>query len=255
VGSFAWTVQDKIGWLDIDQHRIVKLASSIRLVWDGYSQFTVLGAGKTRSEYFTETGWQPVTSYLEITATGRKAHIDDAVVGTYVSTLGHLTAESDRYGGVDAIEWSVEGEPIVTCRHHWLWFSPAKNSLLDHPAEGFTVDQSEKLDLTPAPPSMDGAEEVDAFRWSLRESDINQHVNAVAYIERAENAVAEAEADRSTGSGQGASELRRAGIWFQRPSFTGDRAMALALSRESDILVSLVAKDTGKSLCTVSFGY
>jgi hypothetical protein len=168
-------------------------------------------------------------------------------VGAYVSTLGHLPGAPDRYGGVDAIEWSVDGEPVVTCRHHWLWFSPAKNALLDDPAPGFSIDQSTSLDEPPAIPTLDGAREVGTFRWTLRESDINEHVNAVAYVERAENAAADAEADGRA--------LRRAGIWFRRPSFTGDRSAALALSSGSEVLVGLADAESGKSLCTVSFGY
>jgi hypothetical protein len=247
VGSFSWTWDDVVGWLDIDQHRVIKLSSCVRLVWDGYSQFTPRGAGKTRAEYFTETGWQPITTYLEVTGTGRKAHIDDALTGTFDCTVGHLTGATDRYGGVDSIEWSVDGEPLVTCRHHWLWFSPATNSLLDHPAPDFAIDQSEELAEPPVPPSLDGAREVSSFRWTLRESDINQHVNAVAYIERAENAVADADAEDQ--------ELRQAGIWFRRPSFTGERAVARAVTRESEVIADLVAAESGKSLCTVSFGY
>jgi hypothetical protein len=229
-----------VTWLDTDQHDRLKLASIMRLAWNGYSQFTQLLAGKSRAEYFAETGWSPITTYFAVEATEQATFLDAAVDVHYDDTLG---AVGGRFGGVDQITLRVNDQKVASVRHHWLWFNVSTSSLLTGPAPLTKVDQGAELPKPPRPPDRAGALPAGSFRWTTRETDRNQHVNAAAYIERAENAVADAGADSVP--------HHRADIWFRRPTFRGDQMNALVRGMDTNVLVDLVAAGSGESCSTL----
>jgi hypothetical protein len=229
-----------VSWIDTDQDDRLKLASIMRLAWNGYSQFTHLLAGKSRAEYFGETGWSPITTYFAVEAAEQATYLDSAVDVQYDDTLG---ATGGRFGGVDQITLQVNDQEVASVRHHWLWFNVSTNSLLTEPAPLTTVDQTAELPAPPRRPDAAGAVDAGSFRWTMRETDRNKHVNASAYIERAENAVADSDADNLA--------RHRADIWFRRPAFRGDQMTALVRGIDTDVLVDLVATDSGESCATL----
>lgn len=240
MSSLTWTHGDVVTWLDTDQDDRLKLASIMRLAWNGYSQFTQLLAGRSRAEYFSETGWSPITTYFAVEATEQATFLDAAVDVHYDDTLG---AVRGRFGGVDQITLSVNDQNVASVRHHWLWFNVSTNSLLTEPAPLTKVDQGAELPPQPRPPDRAGALHAGSFRWTTRETDRNKHVNAAAYIERAENAVADADADSVP--------RHRADIWFRRPAFRGDHMNALVRGMDTEVLVDLATAGSGESCSTV----
>ena len=135
------------------------------------------------------------------------------------------------------------GDVMATCRHDWIWFDRRDSAVATAPVPGVIVDQDDELTRPPRRPDTSGAEPVSTFRWTLRESDINRHVNVGAYVERAENAAADAAADTAS--------LRKAALWFRRPSFSGDRMEARVLHDDASIVVDLVDATSRESCCVL----
>jgi hypothetical protein len=245
MGALEWTTVEKVNWLDTDQFDVVKLSSVVRMVWSGYGGFLVRATGRSRADWLAENAWGPVTQYLEVAATGRPAHVDDSVAVNYRSAVGFVPATSSRrYGVVDTVDVGLSNGPaLATCRHHWVWFHRERTVTAREPVPGVTVEQDAELDRPPRPPETSDATPVSTFRWTLRESDLNRHVNVGAYVERAENAAADADVD--------AAVLRRAALWFRRPSFSGERMQARVLHDDSAVVVDLVDLASQESCCVL----
>ena len=82
--------------------------------------------------------------------------------------------------------------------------------------------------------------------WRRRETDVNHHVTAYAYLERAENALADARLD--TGC------LHRAGMWFRRPSRLGELMTSSCEDLDDDTLLVTLTREESYELCvTVRF--
>lgn len=240
-----WTTDGVISWLDTDQLDVVKLSSIVRLAWSGYSEFVMLATGRSRASWMADRAWTPVTQYLEMAATGRPTYVDDRVMVRYRSAVGSVAGPSPRYGAVDSIDLEVAGgDVLASCRHHWMWFHRERAEVAAAPVPGVLVGQDSELSRPPRRPDTSAAETVSRFRWTLRESDINQHANVAAYVERAENAAAEADVDTAA--------PRRAAMWFRRPSFSGDWMEARVVSDGRDVVVDLLDAATQESCCVLA---
>jgi hypothetical protein len=201
----------------------------------------------SRAEYFATHDLQPIMRQLEIAREPRGTELDAGLSVRFTARLGFtLDARSGsrRYGSHDGIQLVGEhGESLARWTQHWLWFAPTTGTLLEEPAPGLRADQSEELPSTEPPPRLSSGVGGTRFRWTQRETDVNRHVTAYAYLERAENAMADA--------GLAARGHRRAGLWFRRPSFLGD---LMSISREEldedTLLVALTREETDE-LCVV----
>ena len=108
------------------------------------------------------------------------------------------------------------------------------------------ADQTEELPSTEAPPPSSARADGGRFRWTSRETDVNHHVTAYAYLERAENALADARLD--TGC------LHRAGMWFRRPSRLGELMTSSCEDLDDDTLLVTLTREESYELCvTVRF--
>jgi hypothetical protein len=244
MSELEWTSGGIVSWLDTDQFDVVKLSSIVRLVWSGYGEFVMLATGRTRTDFFSDDAWSPVTQYLEVAATGLPAYVDNQTVLRYRSSLGFMAGPSERYGVVDSVDVELaNGDALATCRHHWMWFHRQRAVIAIEPVPGVIVDQDTELPRPPRRPETSDAEPLSTFRWTVRESDINRHVNVGAYVERAENAAADAEVDTAA--------LRRAAMWFRRPAFSGDRMEARVLHDDSSVVVDLVDAASQESCCVL----
>jgi hypothetical protein len=220
MSAVRWTERQRIGFADIDQDRRIKFSSMIRFVGAGYaglfSQLTTVD----RADYFTTHGLTPITTYAQLERASRSTPLDTEIELSYGVTLGFVRGrrQSDlrRYGGYDEIELSdAERAPLGWWSQQWLWFSQEHGAPLDRPAPGLDFDQTDELPAVPARPDpSSGSAAEHRFRWALRETDINNHVTFAAYLERAENTLADAQLN--------AASPDRASIWFSRPSFAGE---------------------------------
>ena len=249
MAAVHWTDRQRIGFADIDQDRRIKFSSMIRLVGAGYtglfSQLTTVD----RADYFTAQGLTPITTYAQLERVSSSVKLDTEVELRYGATLGFVRggrSEVFRFGGNDEIELSdAERVPLGWWSQRWLWFSQEHGAPLDRPAPGLDVDQTDEL--TPVPPRPDPSSDTAAehrFRWALRETDMNNHVTFAAYLERAENALADAQLEPASPD--------RVSIWFSRPSFTGELMHSVIGDDEGALLVQFSRAQSGELCATLA---
>lgn len=245
MATVHWAERQRIGHADIGQDRRIKFSSMIRFVSAGYaglfSQLRTTG----RADYLTTHGLTSITTYAQLERASRSTTLDTEVELRYSATLGFVRSRhSDlhRYGGYDQIELTdADRRPLGWWSQHWLWFSPEHGAPLDRPAPGLEVDQGDELPPLPARPDVSaGTAAMHRFRWALRETDMNNHVSFSAYLERAENALADAQLN--------ATSPDRASIWFSRPSFAGELMHSLIGDDDGAFLVVL-AREQSDELC------
>jgi len=244
VGQLDWVHRDRLGWPDIDQDGLLKFSSIIRFVTAGYAGMFPLLMTSSRAEYFATHGLRPIVRYVDMAREPDGAKLDAEISVRFTVRLGFVLdrrSESRRYGGHDTIRLVDEhGDTLGRWTQHWLWFVANKDTLLLEAAPGFNVDQSEELPSTEAPPrSLIGADG-GRFRWTPRETDINHHVSAAAYLERAENALADARFCTY--------RVHGASMWFRRPSFLGD-LMTSSFEELDDTLLVLLTRAESDELC------
>lgn len=247
--AVRWTGRQRVGFADVDQDSRIKFASIVRFVMAGYEGlFPQLGTTAGRAEYFATYGLTPITTYAELERAPRSATLDIDVDLRYCATLGFELGgrgNARRYGGHDEIELTcADGEPLGWWRQHWLWFSQEHGALLDRPAPGIETAQSVELQPAPRPPDASAPAAAGRFRWGLRETDLNHHVTFAAYLERAENALADAQLD--------ASPPDRASIWFRRPSFAGEVMTSFIAGNDRAFVVRLTREQPDELCATVS---
>lgn len=243
--TVRWTGRQRVGFADVDQEGRIKFSSIVRYVMAGYEGlFPQLGTSSSRAEYFANHGLQPITTYAELERAPRRAALDVDVDLTYRATLGFELGKdgAPRYGGHDEIQLAcADGEPLALWRQHWLWVSQDRGALLDRPAPAVTAVQSAELPSPPRPPAVDPQDAaVGRFRWALRETDVNHHVNLAAYLERVENALADADLDSVPPD--------RASVWFRRASFAGESMTTAIVEQEGSFVVRL-SRQTSDELC------
>jgi hypothetical protein len=249
MGTLDWVYRDRIGWADVDQDGLLKFSSIFRFVAAGYAGMFPLLTERERAAYFATHELQPIVRQVEIARDPRGAQLDAGLSVHFAVQLGFtLDGRSGlrRYGGHDAIQLVGEhGETLGGWTQHWLWFVPKTGTLLREPAPELSADQSEELPSAEAPPHSSTGVQVGRFRWTPRETDVNRHVTGSAYLERAENAVADA---------LSAHRLHRASMWFRRPSLLGDLMTSSVEELDDDTLLVLLIREESEELCvTVRF--
>jgi hypothetical protein len=249
MGTLGWAARSRVEFVDIDQDRTLKWTSILRVLAKGNAD-TPRGIWPegARADYVAAHGLQSIVSYFEVTRGPQPPALDGVLELRYVRELGYTLdrrGRSRRYGGVDA-GWIIDhaGLPLARMRQHWLWFHPERGEVLGEPAPGFAADeQSTELPLAPTRPNTSWETVAGGrFRWSPRETDLNQHVTFSAYVERAENALADEKVD-TTG-------LTRLEAWFRQPSFLDDAMTTTVESDDDTETVTLVRAESG-TLCAV----
>lgn len=248
MSAVRWSERQRIGFADIDQDRRIKFSSMIRFVGAGYAGLFSQLRTVDRAAYFTTHGLTPITTYAQLERTSRSSPLDTEIELRYSVNLGFVSGrQSDlrRYGGYDEIELcGAEQVPLGWWSQHWLWFSQEQGAPLDRPAPGLEVDQTE-LPPVPARPDPSSASAAERrFRWALRETDMNNHVTFAAYLERAENALADAQLD--------AASPDRASIWFSRPSFAGELMRSVIGDDDGAFIVQLLREQSDELCATLS---
>ena len=249
MAAVHWTDRQRIGFADIDQDRRIKFSSMIRLVGAGYTGLFAQLTTVDRADYFTAYGLTPITTYAQLERVPSSMKLDTEVELSYGASLGFVRgrrSEACRFGGYDEIELSdAERVPLGWWSQRWLWFSQEHGAPLDRPAPGLEVDQTDELPPVPTrpdPSSNTAAEH--GFRWALRETDMNNHVTFAAYLERAENALADAQLDPASPD--------RASIWFSRPSFAGELMHSVIGEDDGELLVQFSRAQSGERCATLA---
>jgi hypothetical protein len=192
--------------------------------------------GRTHSEYFAEAHLGAVLTFLRIDIRPTPLMPQDELAIRFTTRLGRyafLPGKPPRYGGIDDIWLSDKaGQEAAHLQAYWLWFhhNPAgKPGTIAAPPPLFPPVER---DLPPHPqaPEAHGAPAA-TFRWTRRETDLNQHVNSIAFIERAENALADAQVATPAAG--------RTEVWYLKPGFAGDEAEALVEPRADGVYVTL----------------
>jgi len=249
MAAVRWNDRQRIGFADIDQDRRIKFSSMIRLVGAGYtglfSQLTTV----ERADYFADHGLTPITTHAQLERVSSSTPLDTEVELRYGVTLGFMSGRRSaarRFGGHDEIELSdAERVPLGWWSQHWLWFSQEQGAPLERPAPGLEIDQTDELPPVPTRPDpSSGTAAGRPFRWALRETDMNNHVTFAAYVERAENALADAQLD--------AASLNRASIWFSRPSFAGELMHCVIGDDDGALLVQFSRAQSGELCATLA---
>lgn len=239
-----WTETGQVGFGDIGQDGLLRASTLIRLVQAGYAGMFPRFMGGTRAGYFDTHGLQPIASYMAIEREPRPATLDDVLEIRFGVRLGCALgrAGDPRFGGHDGVEVvDSQGNPLGRWVQQWLWTASRSGELLHEPAPGFDIDQAEQLPATPLRPSPPSSSVTGSFRWTLRETDINNHVSASAYLERAENALADAIVDSAP--------LHHISMWFRRPSFVGDLMASSVEELEDDAYLVELRRTDAEELC------
>jgi hypothetical protein len=250
MSAVRWTERQRTGFADIDQDRRIKFSSMIRFVGAGYAGLFSELRTIDRADYFTTHGLTPITTYAQLGRASRSTPLDTEIELRYGATLGFVRGrQSDllRYGGYDEVELSdAERAPVGSWSQHWLWFSQKRGAPLDGPAPGLDIDQTDELPPVPERPDATSDSVAEhRFRWALRETDINSHVTSSAYLERGENALADAQLN--------AASPDWARVWFSRPSFAGELMLSVIGDDDGSFVVQFLREQSGELCATLCF--
>lgn len=201
--------------------------------------------GVSFSDYFLQHFNGSVLTYLRIQVEPVKLMPQQTLRVTVQSLLGKYPpakGKAARYGGHDIVTLATEdGQVVARLWGYWLWFhfpmDGGKPGTLTEPPPIFEPIDRE-LAAQPPLPEVAG-DHVNSFAWTLRETDLNRHATSLAYLERAENAVADAGVALN---GVGTSE-----IWYLKPGFPGQRMDAWVHPGDGETLVRLENCETGKT--------
>lgn len=226
----------RMGFHHLDQDHRIKPTSAFGLIDSLLPDIWRELAGVSRDTYFATHPARLVFSHLRIELTHAQLGLDqearlafDNFTGIYRGRDGrprhglkdHFTVASAS--GETALRWTAEV--------FWIHADGAlAGRPLEEPPPGLRHDQSRELEGPPPRPE-DTGEPAGTFRWTPRETDFNRHVYFQSYLERAENALADACHDPAGPTVWD--------VWFARPAFLGDEMTASIASADGTHTIAL----------------
>lgn len=247
MGTVVWEGTARTAFAHLSQGGLLKPTGLLDLLSPTMNDFWPAAVGSTGADYLAATGVRSLLMQLSIERAAHAVADDHDLALRMVTTLGHQPAAAGkpaRYGGVDRVEVrsadGPDGPVHATWTAWWLWFTlgAAGIQLLHEPAPGVLVDQDDMLDAPLPVPRLDGGDVASRFRWSSRETDMNNHVFFLSYPQRAENALADAGIDTSA--------LHRWHAWFVRPSFLHEAMTAVVAPDADGWMVALRNDERGE---------
>jgi hypothetical protein len=231
----------------LTQERLLKPTQVGRFTDLPGSQWWQRSLRKSHSDYFLAHYLGAVVTYLKISVEPVRLMPQQPVEVRFQTRLGAyaVAGKPSRHGGIDTLEiCDRTGARALRMETYWLWFSMPPGgrpgTLQNPPPEFDNVER--QFEAHKAYPEVTGDPQR-PFTWTRRETDLNQHVNSLAYYERAENALTDAgEPIGSTGDFE---------AWYVKPAFMGQRARAF-LVRGDQHIVRLAAED-GPTSTVLSF--
>lgn len=234
MGTVQWEGAARTAFAHLSQGGLLKPTGLLDLLSPTMNDFWPAAVGSTGADYLEATEVRSLLMQLSIERAAHPVADDHDLALDMVTTLGYMPGSGGkppRYGGVDRVQVrsadDINGPVHATWTAWWLWFriGPRGIEVLHDPAPKVLVDQDDALDPPLPVPRMDTADVASRFRWSSRETDMNNHVFFLSYPQRAENALADAGIDTSA--------LHRWRAWFVRPSFLHE-AMTAEVARDGD---------------------
>lgn len=234
-----------VGFGDINQAGLLKPTAVFRLMTGALDHWWPAATGLPGPEFLEKTELRSAMVQLEIVRSTVRVPDEQELVLDFACDLGAAhpgSGKPPRYGGRDRLALRPADEPgapaVATWTAWWLWFRQGDGGrlrLLDEPAPGLLAEQDDRFDDMEPAPAVDAGEDASTFRWTSRETDLNEHVFFMSYVERGENALADAGVDTGT--------LHRWRTWFLRPAFLGERMTAQVEQRGDAFLVALHNED------------
>ena len=233
----------------IDQDAFLKPTDIYRFGDALGTQFWMDAIGMAHSDYFKLHNIGAVLTYLDLRAEDAKVMPQEMARVELRSTLGLYPPQGGkpaRYGGTDSISiFNPAGEKAGSLAATWLWFhlgnANRKPGTLTEAPPLYEAAQAQ-LQPPPAVPEVGAGQRANQFRWTRRESDLNKHVNSIAYVQRVENGLADAGL---------VFRPRRMEIWYQKPAFIG-QAMETVIHEEGDRLAMRLTQPESGATCAVS---
>lgn len=246
--EIIWTTE--VAFETLHQHRLFKPTHVYRYADIPTTQWWHACIGMSHSAYYGKYRLGAVLTYLAVDIFDVAMMPQDPVTVRFKTSLGRYAFAPEkppRYGGIDDLRLvSGDGREAARVTSYWLWFRT--------PVEGKPGTIAEPPPLfAPADRLFDPHSQAPAFagtpagefRWTRRETDLNQHVNSLSFLERAENALADA--------GVTPAPTGRFEIWYQKPGFVGQRTAAFWERAEEGIRVRLANADTGQPMTVLRF--
>ena len=239
----------KVGSADLDQDHRLKPTAVFGLFEAILPDTWAALAGTTRDDYFATHPARLVFAYLRVERLPARLRLDEQASLHFTGLAGHYPGRdgTPRYGLRDHLVISGQGGEALRWDACVYWVGmqgEGAGGFLSSPAPDLLADQSNALQPPPPRPEVDG-EVCGAFRWTPRETDFNRHVYFNAYLERAENALADLGRDPSLPATWE--------LWFSRPAFLGETMEAL-VEESGDTAAVALRRDDGVVCATISAG-
>jgi hypothetical protein len=234
----------------LTQHAFLKSTEIYRYGDTPMHTWWLDAVGMSFSRFYERHFIGAVLTYLRIAVYPVRVMPQDELSVSFQTLLGKSVphdGKPSRYGGRDIVGVAgADGALAAELTGHWFWFAqpPGKKpGTLKEPPPLFPPVER-LLEPDPPAPVVAGAP-ANAFVWTRRESDLNQHVTSLAFVERAENALADA-----------GIKLPKTGVvevWYQKPAFSGGRTEAFVEEAEGVRHVRLADAESGVTSTVLRF--
>lgn len=246
--EIAWTTE--VSFETLHQHRLFKPTHVYRYADIPATQWWHKAIGLTHSAYYHKYRLGAVLTYLAVDVFDVALMPQDPITVRFKTLLGRYAFAPEkppRYGGLDALALvTADGREAARLTSFWLWFrtpEEGKPGTIAEPPPLFP--HSDRLfDAHSQAPAFAGTP-AGEFCWTRRETDLNQHVNSLSFLERAENAL--------TDAGVNVPPTGRFEIWYQKPGFAGQRTAAFWERAAAGVQVRLVNAETGQPMTVLKF--
>lgn len=246
--EIVWKTE--VAFETLHQHRLLKPTHVYRYADIPTTQWWRKAIGLTHAQYYHQYRLGAVLTYLAVDIRDVALMPQDPISVRFRTLLGRYASAPEkppRYGGIDELALVAEdGREAARITSYWLWFRTPVEGKPGTIAEPPPLFQGSDRMFPPhtQAAAFDGAP-AGEFRWSRRETDLNQHVNSLAFVERAENALADA--------GVAVAPVGRFEIWYQKPGFAGQRTAAFWERVTDGVRVRLVNAETGGPMTVLRF--
>lgn len=246
--EIVWKTE--VAFETLHQHRLFKPTHVYRYADIPGTQWWHNAIGLTHSEYFKRHRLGAVLTWLAVDVNDVALMPQDPITVRFKTLLGRYASVPEkpaRYGAVDELALVADdGRVAARLSSYWLWFRTPVEGKPGTIAEPPPLFQHADRLFAPHPQAaaFEGAP-AGEFRWTRRETDLNQHVNSLSFLERAENAL--------TDIGVTVAPTGRFEIWYQKPGFAGQRTAAFWERFEDGVRVRLANAETGQGMTVLKF--
>lgn len=212
------STQHEIIYENLTQDGGIKPTSLVQPLRAAGAQWWATHTGLDWASYCNDRNLRPLVTYLATETPAKGLASGSSVHANLTIAMGRIPGRKPgtyRYGGLDRLELVTEDHQLVAswvCL--WFWLSIQDGALpgfLTDPPDDLPARQAD-LPSVPLAPRLTNSQERERFKWTARETDLNNHVFFLSYLDRGENALANI--------GCPAPAICEA--WYSRPAFLGE---------------------------------